>query len=109
MLRGAARAQLKGHEGNSLMATHSEFVEQLVEVVQKDLALDGQAVEPSSRLIADLGLDSVAFAIALVAIEERFEVRVSEEELMACSTVDDVATIVERHCAAARPAGEVSA
>ena len=43
-----------------------------------------------ARLIDDVGLDSVAFAVGMVAIEERLGVALSEEELLTCDTVGDL-------------------
>jgi Phosphopantetheine attachment site len=41
-----------------------------------------------------MGLDSVAYAIAFVAIDERRGVRLSERELIECETVGDVVRTV---------------
>ncbi|MFC3965300.1 acyl carrier protein [Nocardia jiangsuensis] len=80
------------------MSTHATDIETvLLDIVRNDLAVDIPAIDRSARLIADLGLDSVAFAVALVAIEERLAVRVSERELIECETVGDVERMVCRH------------
>lgn len=80
------------------MSTHATDIESvLLDIVRNDLAVDMPAMDGSSRLIADLGLDSVAFAVALVAIEERLAVRLSEQELIECETVGDVEQMVCRH------------
>ena len=47
-----------------------------------------------SKLIDDLGLDSVAFAIGVVAIEERLGVKLSERELFESKTVGDLEDLI---------------
>ncbi|KLO28419.1 acyl carrier protein [Mycobacterium haemophilum] len=64
------------------MAATTDVEKELLGIVRNDLGVDLPVIDGSSRLIVDLGLDSVAFAVALVAIEERFGVQLSEKELM---------------------------
>ncbi|MEB4209983.1 acyl carrier protein [Mycobacterium sp. 94-17] len=63
---------------------------ELLSVLRDDLNVDPSRVTPDARLIDDVGLDSVAFAVGMVAIEERLGVTLSEEELLNCDTVGDL-------------------
>jgi acyl carrier protein len=67
--------------------------DKLCSVLQKDLALDVENIGPDDRLIEDLGMDSVAFAIALVAIEDHTGLQLSGQQLMECRTVGEVDTL----------------
>ncbi len=67
----------------------------LLEILDFDLAMDPARVQADSTLIGDLGFDSVAFAISVVAIEERFDLRLSEEKLFACQTFGDVVQLID--------------
>lgn len=62
----------------------------LREILRDDLNVDLSRVAPESRLVDDVGLDSVAFAIGMVAIEDRLGVALSEEDLLSCDTVGDL-------------------
>ena len=62
----------------------------LREILRDDLQVDLSRVTPESRLVDDVGLDSVAFAIGMVAIEDRLGVALSEEDLLTCDTVGDL-------------------
>lgn len=62
----------------------------LRDILQDDLQVDLSRVTPESRLVDDVGLDSVAFAIGMVAIEDRLGVALSEEDLLNCDTVGDL-------------------
>jgi acyl carrier protein len=79
------------------MSATTDTEKELLDIVRNDLAVDLPVIDGSSRLIADLGLDSVAFAVALVAIDERLGVRLSERELIECVTVADVVRTISRH------------
>ncbi|AIY47456.2 MbtL-like protein [Mycolicibacterium fortuitum] len=45
-------------------------------------------------------MDSVSFAVGLVTIEEKFGVQLSEEDLIACSTVGDLQSVIDQRSAA---------
>ena len=59
-------------------------------ILRDDLNVDVSRISHDSHLIDDVGLDSVAFAVGMVAIEERLGVALSEEELLTCNTVGDL-------------------
>ncbi len=73
----------------------------LLEILRDDLNVDLGRVTPESRLVDDVGLDSVAFAIGMVAIEDRLGVALSEEDLLTCETVGDLEAAIR----AKAPAG----
>lgn len=62
----------------------------LLSILRDDLDVDVTRINPESRLVDDVGLDSVAFAVGMVAIEERLGVKLAEEELLMCDTVGDL-------------------
>ena len=62
----------------------------LTEILRDDMNVDVSRVTPESRLIDDVGLDSVAFAVGMVAIEDRLGVALTEEDLLSCDTVGEL-------------------
>ncbi|KUI27618.1 acyl carrier protein [Mycobacterium sp. GA-2829] len=62
----------------------------LTEILRDDMNVDVRRVTRESRLIDDVGLDSVAFAVGMVAIEDRLGVALTEEDLLSCDTVGDL-------------------
>lgn len=73
------------------MASSSPAVTSALQsILREDLDIDISRVTADSRLIDDVGLDSVAFAVGMVAIEDRLGVALSEEELLTCNTVGDL-------------------
>lgn len=72
-----------------------EAATQLEKLFCEELGVRAGRIDRGQRLVEDLGLDSVAFAVGLVAIEERFGVALTEEQLFDCDTFGDLADIVE--------------
>ncbi len=66
----------------------------LTEILRDDLNIDVSRMTPESRLVDDVGLDSVAFAVGMVAIEDKLGVVVSEQELLGCDTVGDLENVI---------------
>jgi acyl carrier protein len=62
----------------------------LTQILRDDMNVDMRRVTRESRLIDDVGLDSVAFAVGMVAIEDRLGVALTEEDLLSCDTVGDL-------------------
>jgi acyl carrier protein len=74
----------------------------LEEILRDDLNVDTSRVTRESRLIDDVGLDSVAFAVGMVAIEDKIGVALSEEDLLTCDTVGDLEAAILAKAPAAR-------
>jgi len=53
------------------------------------------AVSDSSRIIADLGLDSLGVMEAIADIEDRFRLQIPDDALQAMETIADVAQAIE--------------
>jgi len=64
-------------------------------IFRDDLNVDVSRMTPDSRLIDDLGLDSVAFAVGMLAIQDRLGVTLSEEELLTCNTIGDLQGVIQ--------------
>ncbi|ODR26655.1 acyl carrier protein [Mycolicibacterium porcinum] len=72
----------------------------LAAILRDDLELPCQSLSVGTRLVDDLGMDSVSFAVGLVAIEEKFGVQLSEEDLISCRTVGDLQAAIDGRNAA---------
>nr|WP_241365460.1 acyl carrier protein [Klebsiella pneumoniae] len=69
----------------------------LTEILRDDMNVDVRRVTRDSRLVDDAVLDSFAFAVGMVAIEDKLGVVLSEEDLLSCDTIGDLeAAILEK-------------
>jgi acyl carrier protein len=65
--------------------------EQVVEVIEEQNGiLDRKKIKPESRLTEDLELDSLDKVELVMALEERFELIISDEDADRCVTVGDI-------------------
>ena len=62
----------------------------LTEILRDDMNVDIRRVTRASRLVDDAGLESVAFAVGMVAIEDKLGVALSEQDQLGCDTVGDL-------------------
>ena len=79
---------------NSDQSSSDSVSAALIEILRDDLNIDVSRVTQGSRLVDDVGLDSVAFAVGMVAIEDKLGVAVSEQELLGCDTVGDLEDVI---------------
>lgn len=77
------------------MANESEVLETIRSIARSELELE-QVVQPGDDLLADLGLDSLALTILAVGLENKFRVKLSQEDAVGLRTVEDLARLVVR-------------
>ena len=64
-------------------------------VLAKQLRKSENIIKPESRIIEDLGADSLNILMLLMTIEEDFGIKVPDEELADFRTVGDVVSFLE--------------
>ncbi len=82
-------------------STEDEVLTEIRRIAASDLELD-RTVEPSDELSRDLQLDSLGLTILAVALEDRFRVKLTEDDSVQVSTVGDLAALVAHRTAELR-------
>lgn len=77
------------------MASEAEVLETIRSIARSELEM-ARIVQPSDDLLADLGLDSLGLTVLVVGLENRFRVRLSQEDAGGIRTVADLAALVAR-------------
>jgi acyl carrier protein len=72
-----------------------EVVAEVRRILGEELEWKG-SVEPSHDLLKDLQLDSLGLTVLAVGLENRFRVKLSEEDAAGVITVSDLAKLVTR-------------
>jgi acyl carrier protein len=80
--------------------TEQELLDAFREVLVDKLKVDGEKVQSESSLYDDLGLDSIDLMTAVMAIEERFAIEISDNELEQVTTVGDAVRLLSEKVAA---------
>ena len=65
-------------------------------VLAKQLRISEDVITPDSKIIKDLGADSLNILMLLMTIEEDFGIKVPDEELAEFETVGDVVSFLEK-------------
>ena len=81
------------------MASEAEVLDTIRSIARTELELE-QPVDPGDDLLADLGLDSLGLTVLAVGLENRFRVRLSQEDAVDVRTVADLARLVVRRAEA---------
>jgi acyl carrier protein len=74
---------------------HDPELEILTELARRKLGFSGTLVR-ESRLVEDLGLDSLRLLTLALAVEDHFRITLSEDDESAISTVGDLIATIER-------------
>ncbi|MCI5698079.1 MAG: acyl carrier protein [Clostridiales bacterium] len=63
------------------------------------LSVDEEKINLEAKLADDLGIDSLDAVELAMALEEEFDIKLSDDELQKLVTVKDIQDIVEKHLA----------
>ena len=70
--------------------------EDVRDVVVEQLSVDTQAVKIESKIIEDLGADSLDVVELVMALEEKFEVEIPDSEAEKLVSIQDVVNYIEK-------------
>ena len=78
------------------MATKDEVLEGLAEIVNEIAGIPAEDVELDKSFTDDLDVDSLSMVEVVVAAEEKFEVKIPDDEVKNLKTVGDAVAFIER-------------
>lgn len=71
--------------------------ERVVELLSENLGIAAEKLSLETRLVEDLGADSLDGAELITALEDEYGISVSEDELSSLKTIGDIVTLVDKH------------
>ena len=71
------------------------MLEQIIDIISKQLKIEADKIAPETNIIEDLGADSLDVVELLMAVEESFGVSVPDEDVPGLKTVKDIFDYVE--------------
>ena len=70
------------------------MINEVIEIIAEQLVVDADTIKPESSIIDDLKADSLAIVEMLMAVEEKFDVSVPDEDVPGLKTVQDIADYI---------------
>ncbi len=70
------------------------MLEQICEVIADTLSCDVDSLTEATNLSDDLGMDSVDAVELNMALEDKFDIKISDEELAELKTIGDIIEVV---------------
>jgi acyl carrier protein len=79
------------------MATQEEILKGLADIVNEVAGIDVEDVQSDKSFTEDLDVDSLTMVEVVVAAEEKFGVKIPDEEVKNLSTVGDAVSYIQAH------------
>ena len=71
--------------------------DKLKELLVSELSLDAADITPEAELVNDLGINSIELTDLLLLCEEKFDVKIEDEDAHGFITVGDVADFLQKN------------
>jgi acyl carrier protein len=81
-------------ETNPMAYTEQEVLAGLAEIVNEETGLPTDSVQPDKSFTDDLDIDSLSMMTIVTLAEERFDVRIPDEEVKNLTTVGDAVSFI---------------
>ena len=79
------------------MSLDDKSKEKLLDLVTEYTDFDRDKINPETKFIADMGLDSLDIVELVMAIEEKFDVNISDDEAEQIITVQHAHDVIATH------------
>ena len=78
------------------MASEQEILSGLTEIIHEITGISADSVETGKSFTDDLDIDSLSMVEVVVAAEEKFGVKIPDDEVKNLATVGDAVAFIER-------------
>jgi acyl carrier protein len=93
---GPANVRDRFRKGNTKMASTEEIRSNLAEIVNEIAGIPVEDVQLEKSFTDDLDVDSLSMVEVVVAAEEKFSVKIPDDEVKNLKTVGDAVSFIER-------------
>jgi acyl carrier protein len=81
-------------ENEEMAQSREEVVETMKDVLASELGVDADKVTPDARFKEDLDADSLDLVEVVLALEEKFGIEISDDQIAGVKTVGEAADLV---------------
>jgi acyl carrier protein len=79
-----------------------EVVEKVKQLISEQLGVDEAEITPSASFVDDLGADSLDQVELVMALEEAYDLEISDADAEKILTVQDAISYIEKHAKASK-------
>lgn len=72
-------------------------IDKVKKLIAEQLNVDEDKIQEDSKLIEDLGADSLDVVEMLMTLEDEFGLSISDEEAVTLKTIKDIVNYIEQH------------
>ena len=76
--------------------SEQEILDGLAEIVNEETGIETDQVEPDKSFTEDLDVDSLSMVEVAMAAEEKFGVKIPDDDVKSLSTVGDAVSYIQR-------------
>lgn len=76
---------------------NEELFKRVQKILSKQLLIDEEKVTPDSRIMEDLGADSLDIVELIMELEEAFSIEIADEDAQKIFTVREIVEYIELH------------
>lgn len=73
------------------------MINKIIEIIEEELDTNGKVITENTKIVEDLGADSLDKAEIMIAIQEEFNISVNEEEIAKISTLKDIVDYINKN------------
>ena len=73
------------------------MIEEIKNILSHVIGVDAVDVDENADLVNEFGVDSFTAGEILVSLEQKYNIRIDEDEIMGIRTLKDIAAIVQKH------------
>ncbi len=71
------------------------MTEKVISLLAEQLNIDAKTIKSTSRVVEDLGADSLDMIEMLMSLEENFGISVPDDKVASLKTVDDIVAFIK--------------
>lgn len=73
------------------------MIDKVTKLLAEQLNIDVKTIKPASKIIEDLGADSLDMIEMLMSLEEEFGISVPDDQVASLKTVKDITDFIEKN------------
>lgn len=72
-------------------------IDKVTKLLAEQLNIDPKTIKPTSKIVEDLGADSLDMIEMLMSLEDEFGISVPDDQVASLKTVKDIVTFIDKN------------